>query len=1080
MGMKTKYWTGLEELNNTEGFREAISNEFTREQTTDQFLADPKLKEANTGRRDFLKFMGFSVAAASLAACETPVVKSIPYVVKPEEITPGIANYYATTYYDGTDYANILVKTREGRPIFIKGNKDLGLGQGVVNARINASVLGLYDGARLRGPRKNSEDISWETLDQEVAAALAASNAIRIVSGTIISPSTRRAIVEFSAKYAGKVKHIQYDAYSYSGIAVAHGNAFGKVAVPSYDFSKARVIVSVAADFLGTWLTPNLFQAAYAENRRPENGWMSKHYQFESIHSLTGSNADVRLAIKPSQEGAVLAAIHDALNGITTGVDGVDAAVFGRIADDLKAHAGASIVVAGSNDPDAQTIAIAINQLLGNYGKSVNINQSLNLFAGNDADMSALVTEMNAGAVDALIVYGSNPSYNWCGAEAFNAGLAKVKTTISFNLFADETGTRCTYQAPDHHYLESWNDLNPVDGRTDLQQPTIMPMYNTRYAQESLLRWAGNPVAYYDYLRTTYNPAYTADQMNSDNGWHMAVHNGTFHQPVAAAGPGAVPADAVSAAVSATAEAAPAVSSAAAAISAVRASKGGAWEVVFYQKVMAGVGNHANNPVLQETPDPMTKVTWDNYVSMAPSDMKDLGLNTYIAQDDEASLVKVVTGGREIVLPAFPVPGQKKGTLGIALGYGRGSGNEAIGKSAYQVGEWGEHLMDGDNLVPIGKNAFPMVSVKDGQPVYVALDATIEATAGTYALATTQMHHTVMGRDSVVKETTISAYLAEKDKKKGEASWNPLPTLTIHEDVNGDGTINAQDRTYVRNYDLWREFPVEGVGHRWGLTIDLSSCIGCGACVTACHTENNVPVVGKDEVRRHRDMHWLRIDRYFSSDFATLEETSENKQLGTIAAYGDMEIPAENPRSVHMPMMCQHCNHAPCETVCPVAATTHSNEGLNNMAYNRCIGTRYCANNCPYKVRRFNWFNYVTNDKFAQFNPSQDDTLRMVLNPDVTVRTRGVMEKCSMCQQRIQAGKLEAKKSGTIVYDGLIQTACAEACPTHAIVFGDLNDKSSGNALRAANNRSYHALEEVGIQPNVFYMTKVRNIETEA
>ena len=1100
--MNKKYWTGLEELNNTEGFQEAISTEFKRDQSVDQFLSDPKLKEANTGRRDFLKFMGFSVAAATLAACETPVVKSIPYVVKPEEITPGIANYYASTYYDGTDYGNILVKTREGRPIFIKGNKDYGMGQGVVNARINASILGLYDGARLRGPRKGGEDVTWETLDTEVSVALASANAIRIISNTIISPSTKRAVAEFSAKYAGKVKHVQYDAYSYNGLSSAHAAAFGKAVVPSYDFSKARVIVSVGADFLGTWLTPNMFQAAYADNRRPENGWMSKHYQMEAVYSLTGSNADVRLAIKPSQEGQAVAALYDALNGSASGIDGVDAAVFTKIAGELKANIGSSLVVAGSNDANVQMIVASINQMLGNYGKSIDISNPTNLFAGNDAEMASLMEEMNAGSVDAVIIYGANPSYSWHDAHKFNSGLLKVKTSISVNNYADETGTRCTYQAPDHHFLESWNDLSPVAGRTDLQQPAIIPMHNTRYAQESLLRWAGNPIAYYDYLRSTYNADYTAEVMNSDNSWHMAVHNGTFASgniqmstpaaPIVSTKEGAPSVEmagnvsvdqAVAAATAALAASPAAVTSAmdvSSALTAVRSAKGGAWEIVLHQSVMLGVGNQANNPVLQETPDPMTKVTWDNYVGMSPSDMKELGLNTYIAQDDEASLVKVTANGKELILPAFPAPGQKKGTLSIALGYGRGAGNEAIGKSAYQVGEMGEHLMEGDNLVPIGKNAFTLASMSGSTALYAAFDVQLEDMKATYPVATTQMHHTVMGRESVVKETTISAFLAEKDVKKGEASWNKLPTLAVHEDINGDGAINAQDRTYVKEHDLWREFPVEGIGHRWGLTIDLSSCIGCGSCITACHTENNVPVVGKDEVRRHRDMHWLRIDRYFSSDFETLEETIENKNLGTISAYGDMEIPSETPKSVHMPMMCQHCNHAPCETVCPVAATTHSNEGLNNMAYNRCIGTRYCANNCPYKVRRFNWFNYVGNDKFSQFNPAQDDTLRMVLNPDVTVRSRGVMEKCSMCQQRIQAGKLDAKKAGTTVTDGMVITACAEACPTHAIVFGDLNDTTSKNAKRAVNNRSYHALEEIGIQPNVYYMTKVRNIENEA
>jgi Fe-S-cluster-containing dehydrogenase component len=356
--------------------------------------------------------------------------------------------------------------------------------------------------------------------------------------------------------------------------------------------------------------------------------------------------------------------------------------------------------------------------------------------------------------------------------------------------------------------------------------------------------------------------------------------------------------------------------------------------------------------------------------------------------------------------------------------------------------------------------------------VYSNLDVTIENLGQEYPIACTQIHNTIMGRDSIVRETTFGAYLAEKDAKKGDASWNEAHRLATHE-TNEDGSAVKKP---IRDFDMWHSHPVENVGHRWGMTIDLNTCNGCSACVTACHIENNVPVVGKDEVRRHRDMHWMRIDRFFASDFATVEATRENKDIGTIAAYRDMEHPSENPETVHMPMMCQHCNHAPCETVCPVAATTHSNEGLNQMAYNRCIGTRYCANNCPYKVRRFNWFNYQAYKQFADINPAQDELSRMVLNPDVVVRSRGVMEKCSLCVQRIQAGKLEAKIAGSGVADGAVISACAEACPTHAITFGDLNDKSAVREV-ADNNRAYHALEEVGTQPNIFYMTKVRNKE---
>ncbi|MFZ4784465.1 MAG: TAT-variant-translocated molybdopterin oxidoreductase [Flavobacteriales bacterium] len=1101
--MNKKYWTGLDELQNTSAFQEAISNEFAKEQNVTDFLSDSKLKETNTGRRDFLKFMGFSVAAATLAACETPVVKSIPYVVKPEEITPGIANYYASTYYDGNDYGNILVKTREGRPIFIKGNKDLGIAKGAIGSRINASVIGLYDEARLKGPKKGGNDIGWDALDSEMKAALGAAANIRILSNTIISPSTNRAIADLTAKYASKVQHIQYDAISYSGITKANQSTFNKAVVPNYDFSKAEVIVSIAADFLGTWISPDAFQVGYVDGRRPENGGMSKHYQFESVMSLSGSNADYRIPVKPSQEGAVAAAIYNAITGgAAIAVDGVEAAVISKIASELKAAAGKSLVVAGSNDANVQLIVNGINQALSNYGSTIDINNPLNMFQGSDAALAALVDQMNGGGVDVLIVYGTNPSYSWYDREKFNAGLQKVKTSVCFNLYADETASRCTYMAPDNHYLESWNDYAPMNGRIDLAQPTISALYNTRQAQESLLRWADNGASYYDYIRTTHNGTYTSAMMKTDNNWNMALHNGTFSAtlPAAVMAAPAVSAEAhtegaeghaaeahaempaanaVIAPVAPVSIAMPVGMNLADAIAAVTSVKGGEWELALYQKVTIGAGNQANNPYLQETPDPITKVTWDNYVTMAPADAAELGYNTLLGQDDAASVVKVTVNGKELTLPVFPAPGQKRKTIGIALGYGRGENNEEIGKSAYQSNIDGEHVVseDGGKRETIGKNAFGLATMSNGAPVYAAYNVQIADAGTTYFLASTQMHNTVMGRDSVVKETTLATFLKEKEAKKGTASYNLVPSLVVHEDVNGDGAINALDKKPTREIDLWAEHPVENVGHRWGLTIDLGACTGCGSCITACHTENNVPVVGKDEVLKHRDMHWLRIDRYFSSDFPTVEETSEKKGLGTIAAYRDMENAAENPRTVHMPMMCQHCNHAPCETVCPVAATVHSNEGLNNMAYNRCIGTRYCANNCPYKVRRFNWFNYVTNEKFANFNPSQGELSRMVLNPDVTVRTRGVMEKCSMCQQRIQEGKLAAKKAGKPVEDGSVNTACAEACATGAIVFGDLNDTNSLNAKRSMSVRSYHSLEEVGIQPNVFYMTKVRNIE---
>ena len=1063
MAQTKRYFTGVPELQDAPAFREAAENEFTPTQTVDEFLSDNRLQETSTGRRDFLKFLGFSVGAATLAACETPVIKSIPYVNKPDQITPGIPNYYASTFYNGQDYGNVLVKTREGRPIFIKANKAEGVGYGAVNSRISQSVLELYDNTRLTGPMKGDTAISWSDLDNEVSAALqGATGKVAVVSGSVISPSTQRAINAFTERYQGR--HVMVDSYSYNGIRRAHQATHGTNAIPQYRFDQAKVIVSINADFLGTWMTANKFTKDYGMRRKPEGAWMSQHIHFEGNMSTTGSNADERVTIKPSEEGLVAAALYNAIaGGASVNLPEKAAAAVKAAAAALQANRGESLVVAGSNDLNVQQLVNGINQALGNYGNTLDVANASRLYMGDDAAMASLVNDMKKGRISVLVVYGTNPSYTWYDAEGFNEALAKVKTTISFNGKADETGARCTYKAPDHHALEAWNDHMPFDGRVEIQQPTISPLFSTRYAQESLLTWAGDTTDYYTYMRQTHNPGYVADGMLTDESWNMSVYNGYFNTTASV--------QAVAAAEGADADAAaPAapVFNAGAAISAVKAAAGkaGKYELSVYQKVSVGAGEHTPNPWAQELPDPVTKVTWDNYVTMSVADCEEMGLNTVIAQRDPASLVTVTVGDSKVTLPVFPTPGQKPGTIGIALGYGRGAGNENIGNAAYDIvgGMDGTLVMDENGKrVPRGQRAAGLVTEANGLPVYANTNVSIEKAEGTYSLATTQMHHTIMGRDSIVKETTLGTFLAEKDKPKGQASFNENHVLITH-----DGEIPTKE------FDMWNEHPIE-VGHRWGMTIDLTTCTGCSACVTACHLENNVPVVGKDEVLRHRDMHWMRIDRFFSSKYRTVEQTQEALDIGAIPAYIDMERPEENPETVHMPMMCQHCNHAPCETVCPVAATTHSNEGMNQMTYNRCIGTRYCANNCPYKVRRFNWFNYMDFKKFQNTNPAQDSLARMVLNPDVTVRSRGVMEKCSLCVQRIQYGKLEAKKAGQPVADGAIETACAEACPTHAIQFGDLNDKNSGVRAISQNNRAYHALEEIGVQPNMYYMTKVRN-----
>ena len=1081
-----RYWQDLAQLEQASDVIKGRENEFQTPLPIDEMMGDKGLTGATTGRRDFLKFLGFGIGAATLAACETPVIKSIPYVNKPEEIVPGVANWYASTYYDGSDFASILVKTREGRPIHITGNPRFGINKnpklnvGSVNARINSSVLGLYDSERLKGPVKNieseggrsSQATSWSEADKAITDKLqsvaGAGKRIVVLTGTVISPSTKSALGKLQAKFSKvnadgavstMVEHLQYDPISYNGLTRANEKSFGLRVMPGYDLSKADVIVGVDCDFLSSWGSTTEHSWQYTSRRRPEEGGMSKHWQFEARMSNTGANADSRVAVKVSELSAVVIGLHDAIakkmGGVTVG-GGMGSPQVVKAADDLWGAKGRSLVLSGSNDEGVQILVNSINSMLGNYGSTIDLAAHTWFYQGDDAAMDNLVADMVAGRVGALLVAGVNPAYSLSNASEFRAGLAKVDLSVCMDTHADETASLCHWICPDNHYLESWNDLMPKVGRYALAQPTIRPLFDTRQWQESLLRWAGETGSYHDLIRSTWQGALAsradvATLPPFERVWQESLHNGVFDaytpQPTPVSFGGDV--------------------KAAAGMAQKTTAGAGEWELALYTKESIGDGRHANNPWLQELPDPLSKVTWDNYVLMAPVDMKRLGLHVYLGQEHPASVVKVAANGTEVELPVVPAPGQKSGTISIALGYGRGANGERVGRAACLPGE------DGVG-VPVGRNAFPFTSRVNGTVSYAALNVSVAPTGGTYPVALTQTHMTDMDRHSAVKETSLGTW-AKHDPK---GTYNHPHTMAVHEDANEDGVIDARDRKPVKDFDLWEEHPVEGVGHRWGMSIDLNSCTGCGACITACTSENNVSVVGKDEVRRSREMHWLRLDRYYSSEMS--KERAEAEGLGTIDMYLRMEVPEENPSVVFMPMMCQHCNHAPCETVCPVAATTHSNEGLNMMAYNRCIGTRYCSNNCPYKVRRFNWFNYVT-AKFGEVNPAWDDLGRMVLNPDVVVRSRGVIEKCSLCVQRIQAGKLDAKKASAPVVDGAIQTACMAACGNGAIVFGDLNDDASRVRKLHGEERAYYALEEIGVKPNVSYLAKVRNSEvTEA
>lgn len=1036
MAESKKYWKGIEELTNPEEVQKLSANEFASELPTTEFLGDQeKLEESSTSRRDFLKYMGFSTAAATLAACEAPIVESIPYVVAPEELIPGIPNYYATSYSDGHDYASILVKTREGRPIKIENNTMAAINGGA-NARVHASVLNLYDATRLQKPMIDGKEVSWSDLDAQLGKELAGAGGKEVVflTSSIISPTTKKLIKEFGSKYTN-FKHYTYDAYSYSGKLDAHMADSGKRSLPMYHFDKADVVVSFGADFLGDWTGQNV-SGDYAKRRKPGKD-MSRHIQFESNMSLTGGNADKRYKLKPSEMGAAMVALYNEVSGssLKNNLPASMKEAVKAAAKELKKAGKNGLVVSGSNNADIETITIAINKALSNTGTTIDSDKRVYLRQGDDKAMNQLVADMNAGKVGALMMYQTNPVYRMANNQKFVDGLKKVKTTVAFTERNDETAQLCKYVCALHNYLESWDDAMPADGAYSLQQPVIRPLFDTRQMQDCLLFWSGSSSNYHNYLKDNWS-----NSVLSGSAWDKALHDGVYtpsnilvEEVVDAGSEDATAVVDLNASTEEDANVSSANGSASAAAASIAKAKSGSTEIEFYQMTGIGVGTLINNPWLLELPDPITRVTWDNYMTVSAADALEMGLENK-AQSNGAingSLVNLTANGTTLEnVPVFIQPGQAKGSVGLAVGMGRQSSGKAS---------------DG-----VGVNAFALMN---GQHT---TDIKIEKVDGEHEFACTQLAHTMMGR-KIVNETTLDKYLHTPAEE-----WNEKVTF---ETFKGPLT---PDET-----NLWDDFDHE-TGHMWNMSIDLNLCNGCGACIIACHSENNVPVVGKEEVRKHRDMHWLRIDRYYSSDMN--EEVANEEGLGGIEMYAKMEDASASPDVYFQPVMCQHCNHAPCETVCPVAATTHSAEGLNHMAYNRCIGTRYCANNCPYKVRRFNWFLYNDNPKKFGVNYAMNEDLgRMVLNPDVTVRTRGVMEKCSMCVQRIQLGKLDAKKRGQMLKDGEVKTACQTACDTDAIAFGDVNNKDSEVFKLKQDKRMYHLLEEVGTQPSVFYQTKVRN-----
>lgn len=955
-----------------DGYWQDVENKILDPKTLSQEFSDGEFDSFSVAksRRSFLKIMGFSVTALPLTGCiKIPVRNAVPYLLKNETVIPGVPNWYASTW-QGTP---ILVKTREGRPIKVEGNNLSKATFGGTDAQAQASVLSLYDSNRYSGPTDGGKSVEWNELDTRLVEALEASKEegkeIFLVSSPVSSPSELAAIAEFKNKFGAK--HIAYSPVSNFAANKANEITHNQFTQSEYNYEAADVIVSLGADFLGTWGN-SLNAARQYSNRRAisDGASMNKHIHVESFMSLTGSNADHRFTRSIKDQRNILLSVLKELTGQGSATASENnKEVVKIIVDELRNNVGKSLLVSGDTDVNSQVIVNKINQALNNFGKTVFVYNKKYEELADDAKFEGFVDSMKAGKVGAALFLGVNPAYNYHNQKRLTSALNKVATTVSFALSEDETSRLCNFVAPMNHSYESWSDVLVANNELSFTQPVIQPLFGTRMAMESLLTWSGNKTSFYKFMKNVWAKNFFPKQSkfaNAESFWNKSLHDGVVHL------------DGISSLVTASNfNAAPY----AAKVAAIKYQD--AFNVVTYQKYGIRDGSMADNPFLQELPDPITKATWDNYVMISPKDAAKLSIKS-----GDVVTLKVESG--DVTIPAIVQPGVAVNTVAVAVGYGR----KTSGKTAKNL----------------GGNAYPFNSFTNGSFQNSTSFGVVTKTGKFKGLAQTQTHHSMEGRD-IVRETTYADY------KKNPKSGNTKKAKLFH-------IYPEHDKS----------------GHQWAMAIDLNKCTGCSSCIISCNAENNIPVVGRQEVANRREMHWMRLDRYYKGD--------ENE-----------------PEVMHMPMLCQHCENAPCENVCPVLATVHSSDGINQQVYNRCVGTRYCANNCPYKVRRFNWFNYPHEDKMAN----------MALNPDVSVRSRGIMEKCSLCIQRIQESKLQAKRERRALRDGDIKVACQQSCPSDAIVFGDKNDKTSKIAQFLGDDRNYVVLEELNVQPRISYMTKVRN-----
>ena len=953
-------------------------------------LPELEIAQANSGvtRKSFLKTAGFSFGALFVACSKAPVKKAIPFLIQPEEVLPGKAFWYASTSFACDAGCAVHVKNRDGRPIKLEGNPNHPINQGGLCSQCQASLLGLYDAKRILQPNISGKTCSWEKIDTEIInefnAIKQSSKEIVILSDTITSPSTAHQIQLFRKKF-GRVRHVQVDDYSYSAILDAHEKNYRKRFLPQYHFDKANVIVSIDADFLGSWISPIQFTKDFQKNRNLSSKKISKLFQIESHLSLTGAKADERIVLSPSRILDFIKQLDKAIQG-----EGSHSKVVDEVAKSLLNNKGKSLVVCGINDINVQLLINRINKKLNNIDKTIDHRKPSLQYSGSDKKLNNLLDDIENRKIGGIIIFNSNPVYTLPQGGKLSESIKKVKLNISISNYNNETSNICKYVAPAPHDLECWNDSELVSGLLSMTQPVLQSLGETRSFRKSLSIWSGANTEERDLVRNYWKQQYKSrigSTLSFTKFWNNLVHDG-FAQ-----------------------------------IKPIRVSlnsfndirpklkiKKSIIEYSLYQTPHIAMGRHAENPWLQELPNPITKITWDNYASISEhfADQKKL---------KRGDIINVQTKLGSVTVPVFIQPGQQDNTISIALGYGR-KGTERF----HSIGpDWLEKKPTVESNQTVGVSVSALIN-NSNSILYFGIVDKIKKQKGSWDLAQTQTYDTLknpvetapasMPIRPFIQETSFKSY--KNDASSGSHHTHPVTSMW------------SDDHKYE--------------GHHWGMAIDISACTGCSSCVVSCQVENNIPVVGKDEVLRKRDMAWLRLDRYYSGE-------------------------GENVDVAFQAMMCQHCDNAPCEPVCPVLATVHSTEGLNQQVYNRCVGTRFCANNCPYKVRRFNWFDYAHEDVMEN----------MVLNPDVTVRSRGVMEKCSMCIQRIQEVRIEAKKNGVSIKDGQIKMACEQSCPADAIVFGDLNDPNSKISKLVSSGRHYRVLEELNIQPTVGYLTQVRN-----